>query len=154
METVLDTSLDEWKVCHNPNHAMLKSDIDNLLYSIVKATIVVPRIEGVFRSDRQKILDEYLKMIDDADRAGTSTNMPVAVSQIMNKVYANNYSNLTKEERQAAWLKKFALPSSKTSDHDYYEKIKGAKEIDQIKESIKQVVNAIEQKMDEDCKMW
>ena len=51
-------------------------------------------------------------------------------------------------------MKKFALPSSKASDHDYYEKIKGAKEIDQIKESIQQVVNAIEQKMDEDCKMW
>ena len=151
---MLDTNQDEWKVCHNPNHATLKQDIEHLLYSIVKATQVVPRIEGVFRADRQAILDEYLKMIDDADRAGTSTNMPVAVSQIMNKVYANNYSNLTKEERQAAWDKKFALPSNKASEYDYYEKIKSAKEIDQIKESIKTVVDAIEQKMDEDCKMW
>lgn len=130
VETVLDTSQDEWKVCHNPNHAMLKEDIEKLLYYIVKATAVVPRIEGVFRSDRQAILDEYMKMIDDADRAGTSTNMPVAVSSIMNKVYANNYSNLSKEERQAAWDKKFALPSSKAGEHDYYGKIRSAKEIE------------------------
>lgn len=38
VETVLDTNQDEWKVCHNPNHAQLKQDIERLLYSVVKAT--------------------------------------------------------------------------------------------------------------------
>lgn len=93
-------------------------------------------------------------MIDDADRAGTTSQMPVAVSTIMTKVFGNNYSNMTKEERQNVWDHKFALPSTKSSDYDYYDKIRGAKEIEQIKDSIKQVVDAIEQKMDEDCKMW
>jgi hypothetical protein len=137
VETVLDTNQDEWKVCHNPNHAQLKMDIERLLYAIVKATSVVPRIEGVFRLDRQSILDDYRGMIDEADQAGTTSQMPVAVSTIMTKVFGNNYSNMTKEERQNVWDNKFSLPATKSSDYDYYDKIRGAKEIEQIKDSIK-----------------
>lgn len=59
METELDTTQDEWKIIHNPNHGSLKHDIEKLLTAIVQATSVVPRIEGVFRKDRQGILDEF-----------------------------------------------------------------------------------------------
>lgn len=52
VETVLDTNQDNWKVLHVPNHATLKEDIERLLHSIVKVTSVVPKIEGIFRSDR------------------------------------------------------------------------------------------------------
>lgn len=68
-------------------------------------------------------------MIDDADKARTQTNMPIAVSQIMNKVYGNNYANWSQEERQTAWEKKFALPASKGSELEYYDKIRKASEI-------------------------
>jgi phosphomevalonate kinase len=73
---------------------------------------------------------------------------------IMTKVYGNNYSNLTPEERKAAWDKQFALQSSKASDYDYYDKVRSSKDIEQIKEHIKSIVDAIQQKMEEDCKMW
>ena len=43
---------------------------------------------------------------------------------------------------------------AKSSDYDYYDKIRSTKDIVQIKDHILQVTNAIEQKMDEDCKMW
>ena len=129
VETVLLTNPDDWKVLHEPNHAALKGDIDKLLRSIVKVTTVVPRIEGVFRKDRQKILDDYLQMIDDADKARSQQTMPVAVSTIMNKVYGNNYANQSQEERQAAWDKKFALPPSKVNEYEYYDNISRANEI-------------------------
>jgi len=154
VETVLDTKQDEWKVCHNPNHATLKHDIENLLYKTVKATSVVPRIENVFRKDRQAILDEYRSTIVEADKTGTTNQMPPAISSIMQKVYKNNHSNMSPEDQQAQWEAKTSLPGTKSSDYDYYDKIRATKEIVQIKDHILQVVNAIEQKMDEDCKMW
>jgi len=70
VETVLDTTQDEWKVCHSPNHARLKADIEKLLKNVVQATSVVKRIEGVFRKDRQEILDQDFKTIEAADKAG------------------------------------------------------------------------------------
>ena len=113
VETVLDTKQDEWKVCHNPNHATLKHDIENLLYKTVKATSVVPRIEIVFRKDRQAILDEYRRTIVEADKAGTTNQMPPAISSIMQKVYKNNHSNLSPEDQQSQWEAKTSLPGSK-----------------------------------------
>ena len=62
--------------------------------------------------DRQAILDDIRKLIDEADRAGSQSNAYQSVSQIMAKVYGNNYSNMTPEERQTAWENKFQLPSS------------------------------------------
>ena len=49
---------------------------------------------------------------------------------IMNKVYGNNYSNMTKEDQKAAWDKQFALPSSKSSEYDYYDKVRTSKDIE------------------------
>ena len=154
IETVLDTTQDEWKVCHNPDHPKLKKDIENLLDSVIQATSVVKRVEGVFRKDRQAILDGYRKLIDDADRAGTQSGIPDSVQVIIQKVYGSNYANLTKDEQHAAWEKQFKLPSSRRDDKDYYDKVKDSKDIVQIKEHIKSVVDAIQQKMEEDCKMW
>jgi len=137
VETVLDTSNEEWKVCHNPNHAQLKNDIERLLHDIVKATSVVPRIEGVFRKDRQKILDDFRTQIAENERSGNLGSMPQAVTIIMQKVYGNNYANMTKEEQTAAWEKQFALPATKSSDHEYYDKVRSSKDIEQIKDHIK-----------------
>ena len=154
VETVLDTTQDEWKVIHNPNHPQLKHDIERLLTNVVHATSVVQRIEGVFRKDRQAILDDYRKKIEEVDRSGSTTGVDVRVTQMMQKVYGNNYSNMSKEEQQAAWEKQFNLPHSRSSDYEYYDKVRSAKEIEQIKDQIKAVVDAIQQKMEEDCKMW
>ena len=71
VETKLDTTQDEWKVIHQPNHAQLKTDIEKLLKNILNVTCVVPRIEGIFRKDRQSILDEYRNQIDEHDRSGS-----------------------------------------------------------------------------------
>ena len=76
VETVLDTTQDEWKVIHSPNHAKLKQDIEKLLTNVVQATSVVQRIEGVFRKDRQNILDDYRARIEEVDRSGTSNGVP------------------------------------------------------------------------------
>lgn len=105
METKLDTTQDEWKVIHNPNHPQLKHDIEKMLTAVVKATSVVQRIEGVFRKDRQNILDEFKTRIEEVDRSGTSSGVPVQIMTIMTKVYGNNYSNMSKEEQKAAWDK-------------------------------------------------
>jgi len=61
---------------------------------------------------------------------------------------------MTRDEQKAQWDKQFALPSSKASDYDYYDKVKASKDIEQIKDHITSVVDAIQQKMEEDCKMW
>lgn len=98
VETVLDTTQDEWKVCHSPNHARLKADIEKLLKNVVQATSVVKRIEGVFRKDRQLILDGQFKSIDVADKAGSVSQLPQTVAVLMQQVYGNNYANLTKDE--------------------------------------------------------
>jgi len=91
VETVLDTNQDEWKVCHDPSHAVLKHDIETLLYKIVKATSIVPRIENVSRKDRQAILDDYRRQIVEADKNGTTNQIPAEVQIIMSKVYGNNH---------------------------------------------------------------
>lgn len=71
VETELDINQDEWKVCHSPNHAQLKRDIELLLANVTQATSVIPRIEGIFKKDRQAILDDYRNRIDEADRQGS-----------------------------------------------------------------------------------
>lgn len=98
IETELDVTQDEWKVNHNPTHAILKHDIEKLLVDVVRATKVVPRIEGVFRKDRQAIIDGYFEKILEADRNGSNSGVPPHIMAIMTKVYGNNFSNMTKEE--------------------------------------------------------
>ena len=115
---------------HNPNHPTLKHDIERLLVSVVQATSVVPRIEGVFRRDRQAILDDYRAKIAEVDRSGSTSGVDVRAVQMMQKVYGNNYSNMSKEEQQAAWEKQFTLPHSRSSDYEYYDKVRSAKEIE------------------------
>ena len=56
--TVLDKEKNDWKVVNNPNHNKIKTEIGTFIKQIIQVTSVVPRLEGVFRKDRELIVDE------------------------------------------------------------------------------------------------
>ena len=68
--TILDSSTDDWKTVHDPSHAVLKQEITKFMRDVVQVTTCVPRIEGVFRKDRQVIIDKMKEKRDEEEASG------------------------------------------------------------------------------------
>lgn len=53
----------DYKVINNPSHNKIKTDISIFIKQIIQVTSVVPRLEGVFRKDRDVIVEEQKQII-------------------------------------------------------------------------------------------
>lgn len=146
---MLDASHDEWKTVHEPSHAVLKAEITQFMRDVVKVTECIPRVEGVFRKDRQVIIDKMKEKRDEEEASGGGGGQFGG-----NRNTDINYQNMTEEEKQKAWDEKWALKSTTAGDHEYFDKVQASKDIKAISTQIAQVVENIQQKMDEDCKLW
>jgi hypothetical protein len=112
----------------------------------------VPRIETVFRDDRLAILNGLKNQIQVSASGG---QVPIEVSNMVNKIYGNSFLNLTPDERDTLWKKQFNLDQkTKTSDYKYIEKVKKHGAIDTIVKTIKTTVDNIQFKMNETSQLW
>jgi hypothetical protein len=125
--TVLDASHDEWKTVHEPSHAVLKAEITQFMRDVVKVTECIPRVEGVFRKDRQVIIDKMKEKRDEEEASGGGGGQFGG-----NRNTDINYQNMTEEEKQKAWDEKWALKATSAGDHEYFDKVQASKDIKAI----------------------
>ena len=144
----MDAQNVEWKTLHDPSHAVLKQEITNFMRDIIDVTRCVPRIEGVFRKDRQAVIDKmWVKRLEEEAAGGGGGG---AFGGGRTDI---NYQNMSEEEKAEKWKNNWELKPF-TSEYEYFDKVHGSKDIKQISQQITQVVNDVQQKMDEDCKLW
>lgn len=86
---MIETENLEWKVKHDPSHAVLKKCIDDLINSIIRVTSVVPRIDTVFRDDRQKILGSIRSQIEEI--ANGSQQSTPEIQGMIQKVFGSSF---------------------------------------------------------------
>jgi len=149
--TLIDDPDENWKIVHEPSHDQLKTAISNFIKDIVQATSVIPRIEGVFRMEREAEIDKMRLAHKKGDKVVESKNTIVA------KITKDlNYQNMTEEEKDAIWAKAFRLPKSYNpkEKESYLEKIQGKTEVKGIAEHINEVVEKIKKNMEEDAVLW
>ena len=56
--TILDKDKNEPKVVTSPTHDTIKKTIANFIKQIIQVTSVVPRLETVFRKDREIVVEK------------------------------------------------------------------------------------------------
>ena len=54
VNTIIDTLDAGWRILHDPTHDELKTNISSFIKKIIQVTKVIPRIEKVFRDERDK----------------------------------------------------------------------------------------------------
>lgn len=145
---MLHSEGEDWKIRHEPAHSDLLTQMDAFINKIIMVTIVIPRVEGIWRADRQKAVDE--KMIEETQADKMSGGGAFAGR---GNVKGDNYANMTEEEKTEHYVKKYTLPRRyQPSSSDYVAKVK--KDADPIKATLLDIVQRIKAPMDEDCKTW
>jgi hypothetical protein len=89
----LDKDKNDWKVVNMPSHDTIKKTIATFIKQIVQVTAVVPRLEGIFRKDREEVV-EKLKEAEMTGQGAQSSNI-----------------NMSEEEKLAAINKKYFFPA-------------------------------------------
>jgi hypothetical protein len=87
--TIIDTKSNEWKIVNQPSHDVIKKTIANFIKQIVQVTAVVPRLEGVFRKDREEVV-EKLKEQELSGQNSGSNNINMSEDEkiaLINKKY-------------------------------------------------------------------
>jgi len=67
--TIIDTNDTSWRILNDPTHEELKTNISAFIKKIIHVTRVIPRIEKVFREDREKKIASIKKQMDDQEKS-------------------------------------------------------------------------------------
>lgn len=138
VSTILDKDKSEPKVVTEPTHDVIKKTIADFIFKIVQVTSVIPRLEGVFRKDREGVVDK-LKEQELTGSGQQSSNI-----------------NMSEEEKIAAVNKKYAFPSvtSSKADIPYVEVVTKNAEVNNITSYITEQVVKIKEALDNNCRFW
>lgn len=136
--TILDKDKNEPKVVTQPTHDLIKKTIANFIKEIIQVTSVVPRLEGVFRKDRDEVVEKHKK----EELSGSSQNSSLA--------------NMSEEERIAYVNKKYAFPpvTSSKADVPYVDTVSKNSEVNNISTYITEQVQRIKEALDNNCRFW
>lgn len=121
------------------------------MQKILTTTRVIPRIEKIFREKRSIVIDNYKRILDAADKAGSNISAALQQSGLRSDI---NYQNLSEEEKENIWKKNWELPRPLEEKHEYEERILRNKKINQKILEIIQGIEAIEVPMNQDCQIW
>lgn len=92
--TIIDTKSNEWKIVNQPSHDVIKKMIATFIKQIVQVTAVVPRLEGVFRKDREEVVEKLKEQELSGQNSGS------------------NNINMSEDEKIALINKKYFFPQS------------------------------------------
>lgn len=67
---IIDDTMPKWPVVHEPTHEEMQSSISRFIKKIIQVVRVVPRIEKIFREEREKKLLVIKKEIEEAEKSG------------------------------------------------------------------------------------
>lgn len=68
--TNLDAEDVNWRIFHDPTHEELKACVSGFIKKIIQVTRVIPRVEKVFREEREKRIAMIKKELDEAEKSG------------------------------------------------------------------------------------
>jgi ElaB/YqjD/DUF883 family membrane-anchored ribosome-binding protein len=135
-----DDSMQKWPVVHEPTHDELLSSITNFIKKIIKVVRVVPRIEKIFRDEREKKILVIKKEIEESEKNGGAgagggrgfgAGAPPARGAAApgGRPGDMNFQNMSEEEKEQEWVRKWQLPKAYDPKPEYEEKINKNKSI-------------------------
>lgn len=153
--TILDPNDVGWRIIHDPTHDELKVNMSNFIKKVIQVTRVIPRIEKVFREDREQRIGQLKKEMDEAEKAGGGGGRfnPGRGGGMRNPADVN-FQNMSEEEKDEEWKKRWTLPKPYEAKTDYEERISKSKSINNNSIYIIEGIEQIQQVMEEDRKHW
>jgi ElaB/YqjD/DUF883 family membrane-anchored ribosome-binding protein len=132
--------MQKWPVVHEPTHDELLSSITNFIKKIIKVVRVVPRIEKIFRDEREKKILVIKKEIEESEKNGGAgagggrgfgAGAPPARGAAApgGRPGDMNFQNMSEEEKEQEWVRKWQLPKAYDPKPEYEEKINKNKSI-------------------------
>jgi hypothetical protein len=110
----------------------------------------VPRVERVFRKQREEKIEEWKSNVDIADRNGGN------VASVLQgySIRLDGYQNLSEEEKEAQWKARWELPRPAEERAEYEERIAKHRTINAKTVEIVTGIEKIQTNMEEDRKHW
>ncbi len=149
---IIDESAQKWPVVHEPTHDEMLNSISRFIKKIIQVVRVVPRIEKVFREEREKKIALIKKEIEEAEKTGGAgaggrfgAGRPGA-----GRPGDVNFQNMTEEEREEEWKKRWQLPKPYEPKPEYEERISKNKGINASSLNIIEGIQAIAKNMKAD----
>jgi len=144
-----DDSMPKWPVVHEPTHDEMLKNISQFIKKIIHVIRVVPRIEKIFREEREKKIAQIKKEIDEAEKTGGAgaagrfgAGRPGA-----GRPGDVNFQNMSEEEREEEWRKRWMLPKPYEPKSEYEDRIAKNKGINQSSLYIVEGIEAISKNM-------
>jgi dynein heavy chain len=138
----------DWLVINEPSHATLRDSVIKFIKFIIETTSVVPRIEKVFRTNHEVLVNEYWKRELELMRNSGGGAVRGADA---------NYQNLTEEEKEDRYRKDKQLPEpdkKRRFESQYVEYVSQSREINQLSTHITEIVENIKNNMESECRSW
>ena len=66
----LDSDDINWRIFYDPTHEELKSSISSFIKKIIHATRIIPRVERIFRDEREKKITVIKKEQEEQEKSG------------------------------------------------------------------------------------
>lgn len=134
---IIDDTMPKWPVVHEPTHEEMQSSISRFIKKIIQVVRVVPRIEKIFREEREKKILVFKKEIEEAEKSGGAgagggggrygaNAKPAAGAARPGDI---NFQNMTDEEKEDEWKKRWVLPKPYEPKPEYEDRIAKTKGI-------------------------
>lgn len=155
--TNLDTEDPNWRLYHDPSHEELKSNMSEFIKKMIAVTKVMPRVEKVFRDERDSRIAIIRKEQEDSEKSGGGAAGNAGRfgrgggARNPNDV---NFQNMTQEEKDEDWRKRWQLPKPFEQKMDNERYIQGHKSVKPTIDLILDSIENIKQVMDDDKKHW
>ena len=151
----LDPDDVNWRIYHDPTHDELKNNVSNFIKKIIHVTRVIPRIEKVFRDEREKKISVIKKEMEESEKNGGGgaagrfgAGRGAGAGAGMRNPGDVNFQNMSEE-----WRKKWQLPRTYEAKQEYEEKI-AKKSTTVISVQILEGIENIQQIIEDDRKHW
>jgi hypothetical protein len=152
-----DDSMQKWPVVHEPTHEEMQSSISRFIKKIIQVVRVVPRIEKVFRDEREKKISLIKKEIEEAEKNGGSSGAGTGAASRFGAGAAKpggapgmNFQNMSEEEKEEEWKRKWLLPKPYEAKPEYEDRISKNKSINTSSIHIIEGIESISKNMKAD----
>lgn len=105
--TILDTNDVGWRILHDPTHDELKTNISTFIKKIIQVTRVAPRVEKIFREEREQKILLIKKEMEENEKAGGGGAASRFGKAGMRNPADVNFQNMTEEEKEEEWRKRW-----------------------------------------------
>ena len=105
----LDPDDVNWRIFHDPTHEELKTCISGFIKKVIQVTRIIPRVEKVFRDERERRIAVIKKELDEAEKSGGGAGGAGKFGRGggMRNPGDVNFQNMTEEEKDEEWRKRW-----------------------------------------------